>query len=208
MPIYDNEMKKKLETLASTVPGSTTREKWVNLVRAMRLQTNYVYNYNRRPYQGRAVVGEIFNLAREDKLPIRLFLGDVSCGYYGDTTLLSELRSLADRGNEVTVVLAEKPDSSDLNAWIKLSRYEKVRVLHKDKYDEDLSHVCIAGSLTDSHAAYRLEAPHKKLSKHEKVTSESPERPAKFAFNAPTDVGGIMHYWDSTVISNCKNLEA
>ena len=161
---------------------------------------NLLYATNNKPWQSRIAIHKIANIAFSETVHLKIFIGNPKCEFYEVDKFFNLLERLNKRSG-ATVVLAEKPAGSMLAKWQHLNSLAKVEVYYKPRYDDSMSHLCVAGR------AYRLESPHKKMPPFAKVSDIFPQRPARFGFNRKADLAALNYYWGHEVFADCSPLE-
>jgi len=196
----DLENEKALNKIRVKIdPDADEREAFRQLVDRMGDSDKPVYATNNKPWQSRVAVFKIANIAVNENVPMKMFIGNPECEFYDVDNFFSLLEQV-DKSAGATIVLAEKPTGSILAKWMAIDNLDNIEVHYKPKYDDSMHHVCVAGR------AYRIESPHKKSPPLSQVDDMFPQRPARFGFGREADLKGINYYWEEQVFTDCFPL--
>lgn len=167
---------------------------FATVVETMRLTGVPKHFYNHYPWEARIVVKNILAYAEQTGDPLKIFTSDFYEFY--DDEIHHKLAELARKGHHIQIILAARPEDSDLAKWRPISENENVNITFMPEYDATLNHVWLAGT------SFRYERPHKNY--NYEISDTYPEFPARFAFKNDKDVKKAEEAWDK-ILNTCEH---
>ncbi len=149
---------------------------------------------NRFPWQTKMAMSKLLNLAKRDKLPVRLLTGSCPESFY-DESLISQIRDCKQAGCSSIRVLvwqeSAKGISPSLAALADTGEIE-LRVSGTNKFADKIPHFLLVGD-----RAFRQEAAHPPFNRNVVFTETEPSVPARIDFDDQATATTLAQMFDA-----------